>query len=720
MRNGEIIGYGGEGSAMTCLRPPNVAVNGASSPLQYIGSESAGVERSASMLSTERRHAASRQRAAGAQLAETTLTPTTSPAHVRQPHDRRAWTILAQPRMRGVKVGIPIRPVFKNLVFIATSEDVVYAFDADDISADVISGGESTKAVWRTVVGTPHVGDICPETDPPVVGITSTPVIDVTAGRMYVVARDQRHADGLGVDVLHALDIATGADVRQVVVNASVAIVDQKVAFNPACQRQRPGLLLQNGNVYLGYGTYSCDAACPDGPIAAGDRLPGERLLPGRGVHQPLAPGEGGMGIWASGNGLAGSSDGTAIFYETGNDIGGSGLLTNGDAFIKLTSAPTTLSFAARFQPANASDLRDGDTDLGSGGPMLLPGGKLVGGGKDGSFHVLPQSDLTTGATSFQAFYNSFHFGPAAYPYNSPTVYATECPPDVPVGHVANPDQPCWINPALYPKGESYGPNIHGGPVYWATDATHGLVYKMSEKDYLKAFAYDASAGTLNPTPTAVAPVRPGHDGMPGGFSSVSASGTANGIVWTIVQQLDGQWGPATAAILYAFDARTLSVLWSNSGEDEAAFAKFNSPTIADGRVFLPSVGHFQVYGLHRRPAPGLHANLRGSLAAAIRRRWLFTGGAPHARQAARDSSARRGGRRGGTWIRARRGRRRLGNISRRPMSESSFRCAATRDAAAQARRLVDLCTPKTGARIVRGEIRRVFLAQGGVTSWAC
>ena len=730
MRNGQLIGYGGAGPGDVTLAfaPPNAAVNGdVITAVQYIGSvispASNEVHVNCFPQNVVTQHQDNARR--GAQLAETTLTP----ANVAGPafgllYDRAVrGTILAQPLyVHGVKIRtVGGRPRFKNLVFIATSEDVVYAFDADDLSADVVSGGESTKAVWRTVIGTPHVGDICPETDPPIVGITSTPVIDVSAGRMYIVARDQRHTEGLGVDVLHALDIATGADVRSAIVNASATIGNTTVAFNPACQRQRPGLLLQNGNVYLGYGTYTCDASCgADEPYRGwviGFRA--SDFSPAGAFTNSLTPAEGGMGIWASGNGLGGSDDGTAIFYETGNDIGGSGLLANGDAFIKLTSSPTALSFAARFQPANANDLRDGDTDLGSGGPALLPGGKLVGGGKDGSLYVLPQSDLTTGSTSFQAFYNSFHFGPAPYPYNSPPVYATECPLDVAVGHVANQDEHCWINPALYPKGESYGPNIHGGPVYWPTDATHGLVYKMSEKDYLKAFAYDVSVGTLNPIPTAVAPVRPGHDGMPGGFSSVSASGTANGIVWTVVQQLDGQWGPATAAILYAFDARTLSVLWSNSGEDEAAFAKFNSPTIADGRVFLPSVGHFQVYGLHQRPAPKLHANLRGlSLAAAIRRRWTFTGGAAGTLgkplgTVQRDAAGGGGAHLdfaqdvvGGGY----------GNISL-PADVRIVIPMCSHPDTQQPRRIVSsiYASSKTGARIVRGEIRRVFLAQGGV-----
>jgi hypothetical protein len=617
---------------------------------------------------------------------------------------------------------------------------VVYAFDADDQRPDSVVGGESARAVWRTVIGTPHTGDICGETDPPVVGVTSTPVIDVQAGRMYVVARDQNGASGMGVDKIHVLDIATGADLLGTIVNATTKLKGKTVRFNAACQRQRPGLLLQNGNVYLGYGTYTCDASCPKNEPYRGWII-GYRasdFKPVGAFTNSADSSEGGMGVWASGNGLAGSDDGQSIFYETGNDIGGVGLAYNGDAFIKLTSTAMSLGPAVRFQPGNAADLRIGDTDLGSGGPMLLPGGKLVGGGKDGRFFVLPQSDLTTGATAFQAFYNSFHWGPGAYPYNAPAVYATVCPLDSPIGHVANQDQHCWIDTTLYPKGESYGPNIHGGPVYWQIDDTHGRVYKMSEKDYLKAFAYNQTSGTLSTVPSAVAAVRPGHDGMPGGFSSVSASGRANGIVWTVVQQLDGQWGPASPAILYAFDATNLHTLWSNAGEDEAAFAKFNSPTIADGRVFLPSVGHFQVYGLLnggkkiRWPFNG------SSLADAIKLRWLNGGGAAGTLGKPIDSRMRvtidEAGSAGandrlpsptGANVRVPSGHLDFaqdvvgggyGNISV-PASVKIVVPMCSKPETQRKQRIESsiYASPRTGVHIVRGEIRRVFAAQGGV-----
>jgi len=217
-RNGAIVGYGGAGPGDVTMwfAPPNVAANGDKiTALQYIGSIVSPMS-SPVIVNCFRQNVVTQHNdnaRQGAQLAETALTP----ASVSGPgfgllYERAVLgTIMAQPLyVHGVKTASG----FKNLVFIATAEDVVYAFDADDLSPDTIGpNGDSSKAIWRTVLGTPHHGDICPETVPAVVGVTSTPVIDVSAGRMYVVARDDKNGkDGIGNDYLHALDIATGTD----------------------------------------------------------------------------------------------------------------------------------------------------------------------------------------------------------------------------------------------------------------------------------------------------------------------------------------------------------------------------------------------------------------------------------------------------------------------------------------------------------------------------
>src|SRR5712692_2283351 len=200
-RNGSIIGYGGAaaGDVTLAFAPPDVAMNGdAITALQYIGSivspMSNTVHVNCSRQNVVTQHNDNARH--GAQLAETRLTPANVAGRAfGLLYDRAVLgTIMAQPLyVHGVMTGRSGTgaPIFKNLVYVATSQDIVYAFDADDTSPDAVSGGESTKAVWRRSIGTPHVGDICGETDPPIVGITGTPVIDVSAGRMYVVARDQ-------------------------------------------------------------------------------------------------------------------------------------------------------------------------------------------------------------------------------------------------------------------------------------------------------------------------------------------------------------------------------------------------------------------------------------------------------------------------------------------------------------------------------------------------
>lgn len=473
---------------------------------------------------------------------------------------------------------------------------------------------ESTKALWRLSLGSPHRGDICDETDPNVVGITSTPVIDVSASTMYVVARQQAPGtDDLpsAHDFLHAIDITTGTDLRNVQVNAALQLPDSNnqnhpatVAFNDTCERQRAGLLLQNGVVYRAYGTYNCDSNCPNDPYRGW--IIGFRAADFASAGQftnSEATGEGGMGVWQSGKGLAGTSDGS-IFDQTGNDLpGNSSLAPLGDSFVKLSGNGTSITLVSSFQPADALSYKHGDTDLASGGPMLLPNGMLIGGGKDGQYFVLSQSNLATSPAFFQAYFNTFHYGPASYPYNSPGFFTTPCPAASSYS-VADIGLMCYIDPSDYQNGESFGPNIHQGPVMWQDSASHAFIYKMPEKDYLKAFDYDIGSTTVNPAPAHVATVRPGADGMPGGFSSVSANGRLDGIVWTVAQQANSMYGPPTPAILYAHRASDLDLLWSNA-DDQVPLAKFTAPTIADGRVVLPSFNLFEVFGL-KRPNPRL------------------------------------------------------------------------------------------------------------------
>jgi hypothetical protein len=472
-------------------------------------------------------------------------------------------------------------------------------------------------------------GTIWKYTGPPISGwqlldnnpATAQIVVDNTADTLY-----QIHIDGTiwrytgppltgwqmldnnwalndGANYLHAVNITDGTERRPPVRIQGTDPRNPAVRFDSRCQRNRPGLLLLNGVVYLAFGTFSCDAGSPDGGPYHGWVLGYRASDLSQVAVYCTSPDGGAAGIWQSGAGLVAGDDGS-IYFETGNDDPGRHARL-GDSFIKLRpiSSPPGLMEAGHFTPSNAAILRDGgplspaaaawsgnprgpgDTDLGSGGPVFLPGGRLVGGGKQGRYYVINAATMALsqdatpgpdGLEGFQAFENTWH----------PTFTHRD-----------------------YEMGELFGPNIHGNPIYWTGT---NYVYQMPEKDYLKAFRYHPATGVFQETPAVTASgswARP-RDGMPGGFSSISANGDSNGIIWTSLPQRDGQW-TKVPGVLAAFDATTLVQRWSD--DSAISFAKFCPPTIANGKViratFASDVHHgvpgkVVVYGLRTRPTP--------------------------------------------------------------------------------------------------------------------
>ena len=272
------------------------------------------------------------------------------------------------------------------------------------------------------------------------------------------------------------------------------------------------------------------------------------------------SPDGGGAGIWQSGSGLVGAPDGS-IWFETGNETVFAPQ-TYGDAFLtcELPHCARTRARQSSVPAEQPRLLQGGDTDLGSGGPILLPGGRLIGGGKQGRYYVLDPHTLTLtqdATTSdparvgegFQAFRNTWH-------------------PE--------------LTEADYASSETNGPNIHGCPIYWQGTS---YVYQMPEKDFLKAFAYNRQTKSVRQTPVLTGSVRP-TDGMPGGFSSISANGDQDGVIWTLLPNSDGQWQKVPGTLI-AFDATTLEEIWRDPAPE--AFSKFCPPTIADGKVVRPT-----------------------------------------------------------------------------------------------------------------------------------
>jgi hypothetical protein len=536
----------------------------------------------------------------GAQLDETVLTPNNvGPKTFGRLYERHVeGQVIAQP-LYVSNLAVPNLGV-RNVVYVATRENMVYAFDADDTNPD--PGG----LIWSKPLKSNPAGEVpkmCSETIGPM-GITSTPVIDRATGTMYVVARNAN-----GTIWLHALDITTGDP--KAGTKGSVRIIGgySDTPFE-SVELNRAGLLLVNRTIIIGFSALNCDAAVTPGwhGWVHAYRASDLQLV---GTFPTTSKSGWGGGVWASGKGIVADALGN-IYFETGNgSVNASasgtgscnGITEFGESFVKLTLGPPPsygLNCASYYTVSNSDKLNAGDTDLGSSGPLLLPGNRLVGGGKEGKLYVLDpgkmaikQYDTDNGSDGFQAFINTWHDDRNQSECTTPaSVLGTRC----------------WMRHQRYQDDERNGPNIHSGVIYW-----NGRLYGMPEKDYLVGFKYDPGAGTLDLSrgspDTYFSTVR-APDGMPGGAISLSANGSAAGIVWASIPKYDGQTQNVPGRLV-AFraiplpGATTLDELWRD--DDDIGFAKFNPPTIAGGKVFRPTFADkLIVYGLYPPNSPAL------------------------------------------------------------------------------------------------------------------
>src|ERR1019366_6833835 len=327
-----------------------------------------------------------------------------------------------------------------NVLFIATEHNTVYAFDAETPAA---AGG----LLWKTNLGPAAVTtipgtftnrnfgtrynnnaytDIIPE-----VGITSTPVIDPVSGTLYVDAFTGELGGGVTnyFHRLHALNITNGTELPNspVLVSASVPGVgvgstSGRSIFNAQQQLQRCALTLANGIVYLAFAGYA-DTDPYHGWIIGFSTTNLAQLTnyvfnttPNSSVAAyGVNAGEG--GLWMSGGGLA-VDDNNNLFFEVGNGIfnvtNNSGRTEYGDSFMKL-STTNGLAVADYFTPWNQFTLQANDTDLGSGGLLLLPDQPgafphlLLGAGKQGQIYLINRDQMTTGNNHFDST-NVFDF----------------------------------------------------------------------------------------------------------------------------------------------------------------------------------------------------------------------------------------------------------------------------------------------------------------------
>jgi hypothetical protein len=484
---------------------------------------------------------------------------------------------------------VSIGGVNRKVVYIVTLENNVYAFDMNALGS---------APLWQRT-GNGSDFDAPPLNDgnlnfgaakDPHIGIVSTPVIDRKSNTMYVV--DAALIGGAKKYRLHALDWRTGADrVPPVTVGdfANDPQTGARVDFDPNIQHNRPGLLFANGLVYVAFGS-SMDRNRYHGWVFAHRA---DTLARAAGYCTTSGARWAG-GIWQSGNGLAADERGN-VYFITGNGIGGAPPATperQEESFVKLDGRTLRVlgQYTPHQEPLDAAGhnefqrMENADTDLGSGGVLLVPGNDAaIGGGKPGKLYVLNRS-LGENQAPFQAFIDTW---------------------------LPNP-------PGDYIDNMDIGPNIHGTPVYWRTaDPRISYVYAWSEKDELKAFPFDRNAFTINVPGTFGTGVFSQVHSMPGGVLSLSANGGLEdtAIVWAVVEETSGtctcppdECNPDFSATtcdalvysvpgrFYAFEARTLHRLFSTP---ITRYSKTAPPTIANGKVILATGNdEFLVFGL--------------------------------------------------------------------------------------------------------------------------
>jgi len=509
------------------------------------------------------------------------------------------------------KVDVPSLGVH-NIVYVATENNTVYAIDADDPRGLVLWSAHLGSAVYFKDLPAGTCTVIVP-----VLGITGTPVIDALSKTMYLVTRtfeNSKHEFRL-----HAIDISTGKErpSSPVVISASVqgkgdGSQNGKLLFEPTLQLQRPGLALDAGKVYIGFGS-TCDFGNYHGWLLAYDVSTLAQT-----AAMVTTPNGSRGGIWQSGAAPGIDADGN-VYVITGDGTfnATSGGSDYGDTFLKL-SVPRGARWKVvdYFTPFDQERMDDLNDDLGSSGVVLLPDQPgphphlLVGAAKNGTLYLVDRDNM---------------------------------------GYLRHENDSQIVQSIRQAQ-----PKIDSTAAYWESTLSR-WVYINGVGGPLQQ--YSLSDGKLSSRAVFQSEEKFGY---PGSTPAISSNGKTNGIVWVVGTAVPDRrtvfqaylhrfkvafhsliHEPGTffrklairakllfrspsiffgslkkmlprptpedlnrPAILRAYDAENVSNLLYDSTEapqnrDQADLpVKFVVPTIANGKVYFGTQGHLDVYGL--------------------------------------------------------------------------------------------------------------------------
>ncbi len=447
--------------------------------------------------------------------------------------------------------GLTINGATHNVVFVATENDSVYAFDADTFTKlwqNQLLSGTSPAEVPSDNHGCDQVV--------PTIGVTSTPVIDLNAGpngTIFAVAMSKNgstyHQRIHALDLTTGLDRMTATDIQATFSGSGTGSTGGVQTFNPGSYEERAALLLLNGTIYTTW-TSHCDATPYNSwVIGFNESNLARNTILDMTANGASAAGHGGQegGIWMAGAGPAADSTGN-IYLLIGNGtfdttLNGSNfpnMCDFGNSFMKLSTGATNctgtgLGVADYFTMHNAccgsSSESFTDADLGSGGVVVLPDLQsgattlhlAVGAGKDGNLYVVNRD----GMGKFSA----------------------------------NNDN------AIY---QELGGALSGG--VWSTPAYFNNTVYYGPVDN-KLLAFSIANAQLSSTPKTSS----NTFGYPGTMPSISANGSSNGIVWAL--------DTGTTGTLFAYNAASMAQLFSGTFTATAS-AKFATPMIANGKVY--------------------------------------------------------------------------------------------------------------------------------------
>ena len=454
--------------------------------------------------------------------------------------------------------GLAVNGAKHNVVFVATENNSVYAFDADTAGPALWHTNFNYGASGVTVTPASSSDVNCNDISP-VIGITSTPVIDLAHLTIYSVAKTKEVSSSATsfFHRLHGINVETGQErFTQVTLTGSVPgvcgnVQSGNVVFDPLLQNQRAALLEWNGVIYIGSASH-CDLGSYNGWLL-GYSTQSLSQVAALNTTPDDTTGECKGGIWQSGGGPSADTLGN-IYALTGNgafnvNAGGH---SYSDSLLKLSTSGTgALTIADYFTPYNQSSIDQQDLDFaGSGTAVLMqtesgPNPNLmVASGKAGTIYLINRDNLGG--------------------FNATDNVVQELPNAVGNGLMA------------YPP-----------PVYYQQ-----RIYFGGASDHLKGF--ELNNGLFKTKPFAISSGTFGGRGAGLSFSSTSTG--ANAIIWALE-------GLTATGKLHAYNALTLSELYnttmaSGGGDNPGSSTKFSVPTVVNGKVYVGTQTSLVVYGL--------------------------------------------------------------------------------------------------------------------------